>query len=180
MGNSGSSNSFLEMRRLEESTGIPRQKFVDLHEETKRQPGNEKDVLLDRAACRHFINQVGVGADNQRQVDCAFRFFDRDGKMSTEALFSCVVMLSDTMDGVQRLIYLIDINNPKGSDQNIISRKYGQKLIQCLNEFFAVKTPSELAQVWIKMCGGTNDAKITREKFVKYVSSTAPYQDFLV
>lgn len=180
MGNSGSTNSFLEMRRLEETTGIQRQKFVDFHEEVKRQPDNEKDLLVDRAACRHFINQVGVGADNQRQVDCAFRFFDRDGKINTEELFSCVVMLSDTMDGVQRLIYLIDIHNPKGLDQNIISRKYGQKLIQCLNEFFAIRNAAEPAEVWTKMCGGTNAAKITREKFVKYVSSTAPYQDFLV
>lgn len=180
MGNSGSSSALLEMRRLEEVTGIPRQKFVDMHEETKRRSGNEKEVLVDRTAFRHFINQVGVGADNQKQVDCAFRFFDRDGKMNTEELFSCVVMLSDTMDGVQRLIYLIDINNPKGSDQNIISRKYGQKLVQCLNEFYAFKNAPEPEQVWTRICGGNNDAKTTREKFVQYISSTAPYQDFLV
>lgn len=180
MGNSKSSSALLEMKRLEDVTGIPRQKFVEIHEETKHQNGDAKEVLVDRAASRHFINQVGVGFDNQRQVDCAFRCFDRDGKMTTEDLFSCVVMLSDTMDGVQRLIYLIDINNPKGADQNIISRKYGHKLLQCLNEFYALKNVPELEQVWTAICGGKNDAKTTREKFVKYVSSTDPYQDFLV
>jgi hypothetical protein len=180
MGNGKSSGSLLEMKRLEDVTGIPRQKFVDMHEDTKRQSANEKEVFVDRTAFRHFINQVGVGAYNQREVDCAFQIFEHDGKMSTEELFSCVVMLSETMDGIQRLIYLIDIHNPKGSDQNVISRKYGQKILQCLNDFFGIKKVPEPEQVWIQICGGNNDAKTTREKFVKYVSSKAPYQDFLV
>jgi len=180
MGNSKSTGSLLEMKRLEEITGIPRQRFIDMHEETKRKSEDEKVVLVDRTDFRHFINQVGVGAYNQREVDCAFQFFERDGKMTTEELFSCVVMLSETMDGVERLTYLINTHNPKGADQNIISRKYGQKILQCINEFYGIKKAPEPEQVWIKICGGNDDARVTREKFVKYVSSTAPFKDYLV
>jgi hypothetical protein len=180
MGNSKSTASFLEMKRLEEVTGIPRQKFIDMHEESKRKNGGDTTVLVDRSDFRHFINQVGVGAFNQKEVDSAFRFFEHDGKMTTEELFSCVVMLSETMDGVARLNYIIDTHNPKGPDQNIISRKYGQKLLQCLNEFYVIKKAAEPEQVWIQICGGKDEARITREKFVKYVSSTAPYKDYLV
>ena len=49
MGNSKSTGSFLEMKRLEEVTGIPRQQFIDMHEETKRKSGDEKLVLVDRS-----------------------------------------------------------------------------------------------------------------------------------
>jgi hypothetical protein len=180
MGTGKSTGRLLEMKRLEDATGIPRQKFVDMHEETKKLSENEKHVCVDRAAYRHFINQVGVGAFNQREVDCAFKIFEHDGKMTTEELFSCVVMLSETMDGAQRLTYLVDIHNPKGSDQNVVSRKYGQRLIQCINEFFPIKNPKEPEQIWIQICGGKNDAKTTREKFVEYFTSKDPYQDFLV
>jgi hypothetical protein len=181
MGNSESAGSFLQMSRLEEVTGIKRQEFINIHDESKRKNGEKGNaIFIDRSDGRHFINQMGVGANNQREVDCAFRFFERDGKLTTEELFSCVVMLSDTMDGVKRLNYLIDIHNPKGSDQNKISREYGLKLLQCMNEFFAIKKFAEPEQVWIQICKGKDDAKTTREKFVKYVSSTDPYQDFLV
>jgi hypothetical protein len=181
MGNSKSTGSFLEMKRLEEVTGIPRQKFIDMHEECKRKSGSEGNtVLVDRADCRHFINQAGVGANNQREVDAAFGFFENDGKMSTEELFSCAVILSETMDGAQRLAYVIDIHNPKGADQNAMLRKYGQKVLQCINEFFPIKKPEDPEQVWIKICGGTNAARVTREKFIAYLCSHDPYQDFLV
>ncbi len=123
---------------------------------------------------------MGVGANNQKEVDCAFRFFERNGQMTTEELFSCVVMLSDTMDGVSRLIYLIDIHNPKGSDQNLISRKYGQKILQCISEFYGIKKAAEPEQVWVEICGGNDESKVTREQFVNYLSSTAPYKDYLV
>jgi hypothetical protein len=180
MGNSKSSGSFLEMKRLEEVTGIPRQQFINMHEDTKRKNGGDNVVLVDRSDFRHFINQVGVGAFNQKDVDCAFRFFERDGKMTTEELFSCVVMLSETMDGIERLNYIIDTHNPKGADQNIISRKYGQKVLQCINEFYGIKKAAEPEQVWMQICGGNNDPRVTREQFVKYISSNAPYQDYLV
>jgi hypothetical protein len=181
MGNSGSAGAFLEMKRLEEVTGIPRQKFVDMHEECKRKNGAEGNkVFVNRSDCRHFINQAGIGANNQREVDAAFGFFENDGKMTTEELFSCAVMLSETMDGPQRLKYLIDIHNPKGADQNIMLRKYGQKVLQCINEFFNIKKAAEPEQVWTQICGGNNAPRVTREKFIQYVSSTAPYRDFVV
>ncbi len=180
MGNSKSSRPSLEMKRLEEITGITRQQFVTMHDDSKRKHGSDNPVLVSRADCRHFINQIGVGAYNQKQVDAAFGFFERDGKMTTEELFSCVAMLSETMDGVDRLSYVIDTHNPKGADHDTISRKYGQKILQCLNEFFGITKAAEPGQVWIKLCGGTDEAKVTREKFITYVSKTAPYKDFLV
>ncbi|CAF0721306.1 unnamed protein product [Rotaria sp. Silwood1] len=180
MGNSKSTRKFLELRRLEEITGIPRQKFSNLHDEYKRKSADENEVLVDRSDCRHFINQVGVGANNQRLVDTAFEFFLCDGKMTTEQLFSCVVMLSETMDGVDRLTYVIDTHNPKGADENIITRKYGRKILKCINEFFDIKKASPPAQVWIQVCGGTDNPEVTRDQFIKYVSITSPYRDFLV
>ncbi|CAF1614142.1 unnamed protein product, partial [Adineta ricciae] len=35
-------------------------------------------------------------------------------------------------------------------------------------------------EVWLEICGGTDKAKVTREEFVKYMTSNDPYQDFLV
>lgn len=180
MGTSQSCRSSLEMKRLEEITGINRQLFVTMHDDSKKKHGSDNPVLVSRVDCRHFINQIGVGQYNQEQVDAAFKFFERDGKMTTEELFSCVAMLSDTMDGADRLTYVVDTHNPKGADHQYMSRKYSQKVLQCITEFYGIKKAPEPAQVWIQLCGGTDEAKVTREKFVKYVCSTAPYKDFLV
>ncbi|CAF1216660.1 unnamed protein product [Rotaria sordida] len=180
MGNSKSTRKFLELRRLEEITGIPRQQFSNLHDEFKRKSADENEVLVDRSDCRHFINQVGVGAYNQKLVDNAFGFFLYDGKMTTEQLFSCVVMLSETMDGIERLTYVIDTHNPKGADENMITRRYGRKILKHINEFFDIKKTAPPAQIWIQMCGGTDKEELTRDQFIKYVSTTAPYRDFLV
>lgn len=180
MGNSNSNRTSLEMKRLEDITGIKRQKFVDMHEESKRKQGSDNPVLVSRADCRHFINQMGVGFDNQKQVDVSLGIFEEDGKLSTEQLFSCVVMLSETMDGAARLAYVIDTHNPKGADHENVSRKYGQKIIQCINDFYGIRKVDQPEEVWLEICGGTDKAKVTREEFVKYMTSNDPYQDFLV
>ncbi|CAF3305888.1 unnamed protein product [Rotaria socialis] len=180
MGNSKSTRKFLELKHLEEITGINRQEFSKIHEEMKRKNGDEDVVLIDRSDCRHFINRVGVGAYNQKQVDSAFEIFLRDGKMTSEQLFSCVVMLSETMDGVARLTYVVDTHNPKGANETIITRKYGQRILKYVAEFYDIKKAAEPAQVWTQICGENDPTQVTRDEFIKYISTTAPYKDFLI
>ncbi|CAF0909229.1 unnamed protein product [Adineta steineri] len=181
MGNTKSNRSSLEMKRLEEITGIPRQTFIDMHENIKRKSGTEGGtVLVSRADARHEINQTGVGYNNQKQVDAAFGFFEENGNFTTEELFSIIVMLAETMDGVNRLSYVVDTHNPKGADSENVSRKYGQRILECITEFYGIKNADKPEHVWVALCGGTDKAKVTREHFVKYVTSTDPYQDFLI
>lgn len=182
MGNTRSSRKFLELKRLEEITGIPRNNFSQIHDEFKRknEDPDEKEVIIDKTDCRHFLNNIGVGADNLKQVDAAFDIFLEDGQMSSEELFSCVVMLSDTMDGVARFQYVVDTHNPKGPDENVITRKYGLKVLRCLKKFFDIKNAPEPAKFWAEMVGENDPKEVTRDQFIKYVSTHAPYQDFLV